>query len=68
MPRSFTDHVKLVNKRHWEGKCKSGVQEFRSSGVQEFRRSGVQAFRRSGVQAFGLGKIRELQGKAVLPV
>jgi len=29
MPRSFADHVKLVNKRHGEGKSKCGIQEFK---------------------------------------
>jgi hypothetical protein len=29
MPRSFTDHVKLVNKRHGEGKSKCAIiQEY----------------------------------------
>jgi hypothetical protein len=30
MPRSFADHVKLVNKRHGEGKSKCAIiQEFK---------------------------------------
>ena len=29
MPRSFTDHVKLVNKRHREGKSKWVFKEYK---------------------------------------
>jgi hypothetical protein len=39
MPRSFTDHVKLVNKRHREGKSKCGIQEYKE--YKEFKEYGA---------------------------
>jgi hypothetical protein len=56
MPRSFTDHVKRVNKRHGEGKCKlerSQEPESRNQEKEACRREGVRACGRVGVWACG---------------
>jgi hypothetical protein len=63
MPRSFTDHVKLVNKRHGEGKSKCAIiqeyKEFKEEpGVRIQESGGHGAWR--VVERASLARPREL--------
>jgi hypothetical protein len=69
MPRSFADHVKLVNKRHGEGKSKCAIiQEFKEyEEYKEFKEEPGVRIQESGghgawrvVERASLARPREL--------